>query len=216
MATEATRRVGGGRAAAKRAAVLAAARELFVVDGIERTSMDAVAARANVSKRTVYDYYGDKKSLFLSVLEDAGTSLLASLRAALDRHLSDAAPIGDLPALEDALTAFAVELGTTVIGSADYAAVFALVSEQRRTVAELQAHPLASLPEEALAERLGHFAGRGLLDAPDPRLAADHFNALTTLLAYSNEPDPTRADPDRVRRSMIDGVRAFVRAYGAR
>jgi TetR/AcrR family transcriptional repressor of mexJK operon len=71
-------------------------------------------------------------------------------------------------------------------------------------------------PEQAVAERLAHFAGLGLLDVPDPRLAADHFNALTTLLAYSNQPDPALADLDQVRQTMTDGVHAFVRAYAAR
>jgi TetR/AcrR family transcriptional regulator, mexJK operon transcriptional repressor len=49
-----------------------------------------------------------------------------------------------------------------------------------------------------------------------PRLAADHFNALTTLLAYKSQPDPAKADLDRVRQTMIDGVHAFIRACAAR
>jgi TetR/AcrR family transcriptional repressor of mexJK operon len=204
------------RPAQKRAAILAAARELFVRDGVERTSMDAVAARANVSKRTVYDYYGDKQGLLLGVIVDGGESLIASLRTALDRHLSDAADIRDIETLERALAAFAVDVGVTIIASADYATVFTLVAEQRSQLAGLNDHPLADAPEEAIAERLAHFAERGLLDAPDPRLAADHFNALTTLLAYSNQPDPARADLDQVRQTMIDGVHAFIRAYAAR
>jgi TetR/AcrR family transcriptional regulator, mexJK operon transcriptional repressor len=47
-------------------------------------------------------------------------------------------------------------------------------------------------------------------------LAADHFNALTTLLAYNNQPDPARANLDQVRQTMIDGVHAFIRAYAVR
>jgi TetR/AcrR family transcriptional regulator, mexJK operon transcriptional repressor len=204
------------RSAQKRAAILAAARELFVRDGVERTSMDAVAAQANVSKRTVYDYYGDKEGLLLGVIVDGGESLIASLRKALDRHLSDAQDIRDTETLERALAAFAVEVGVTIIGSADYATVFTLAAEQRSRLPRLQDHPLADAPEEAVAERLAHFTSLGLLDAPNPRLAADHFNALTTLLAYNNQPDPLHADLDQVRQTMIDGVHAFVRAYAAR
>jgi TetR/AcrR family transcriptional regulator, mexJK operon transcriptional repressor len=204
------------RSAQKRAAILAAARELFVRDGVERTSMDAVAALANVSKRTVYDYYGDKQGLLVGVIIDGGESLLASLRKALDRHLSDAAGIRDIETLERALAAFAIEVGVTIIASSDYATVFTLAAEERFRLPELQEHPLADAPEEAIAERLAHFTQLGLLDAPDPRLAADHFNALTTLLAYSNQPDRAQADLDRVRQTMIDGVHAFVRAYQTR
>ena len=55
-----------------------------------------------------------------------------------------------------------------------------------------------------------------LKDAPNPRLAADHFNALTTLLAYNSQPDRAKADLDRVRQTMVDGVHAFIRAYETR
>ncbi|GAA4180042.1 TetR/AcrR family transcriptional regulator [Gryllotalpicola koreensis] len=201
--------------AAKRAAILAAARELFVRDGVERTSMDAVATRAGVSKRTVYDYYGDKRGLLLGVIESAGESLVRTLRGALDAHLSDAAEIADVAGLERALVDFAIELGASMIGSSDYAAVLGLISENGAQLAELEDHPLAVAPEEALAERLAHFARAGLLNAPDPRLAADHFNGLTTLLAV-NLPASARNDATRIRQVMVDGAHAFMRAYGRR
>lgn len=201
--------------AAKRAAILLAARELFVRDGVERTSMDAVAARARVSKRTVYDYYGDKHHLLLGVIVDSGRSLLESLHRAIDEHLSNDAGIHDTASLERALTDFALQVGLTMIASADYAATFRLITENSTVLPELEGHPLAYQPEEAVAERLAHFTELGILDCPDPRLAADHFNALTTLLAYST-PYPAHTDTDRIRKTMIDGVHAFMRAYAKR
>ena len=48
----------------KRAAILEAAKRLFTESGFERTSMDAVAQEAGVSKLTVYSHFGDKDSLF--------------------------------------------------------------------------------------------------------------------------------------------------------
>ena len=48
----------------KRAAILKAAARLFVANGLDATSMDAVAAAAGVSKLTVYSHFGDKDSLF--------------------------------------------------------------------------------------------------------------------------------------------------------
>jgi len=194
---------------------MAAARELFVQDGVDRTSMDAVAARAGVSKRTVYDYYGDKRGLLLGVVLDAGESLVASLRTALDTHLSDTAEIDDTAALERAFTGFAIEIGSSMFGSSDYATTVKLISENHSLLPELEQHPLNSAPEEALAERIAHFAGTGLLDVEDPRLASDHFNALTTLLAWNNwiPGEPARGD---VQKVMTSGVHAFMRAYGAR
>lgn len=59
----------------KRESVLDAAVELFLSGGFDRTSMDAVAAHAGVSKTTVYAHFGDKLELFRAVTDRAGTSL---------------------------------------------------------------------------------------------------------------------------------------------
>ena len=48
----------------KRAAILDAAKLLFVKHGYTGTSMDAVASAARVSKLTVYSHFGDKDALF--------------------------------------------------------------------------------------------------------------------------------------------------------
>ncbi len=48
----------------KRAAILEAARKLFLTQGFERVSMDQIASEAGVSKLTVYSHFGDKDSLF--------------------------------------------------------------------------------------------------------------------------------------------------------
>ncbi|MER5432627.1 TetR/AcrR family transcriptional regulator [Streptomyces sp. NPDC002588] len=213
VGTEKTVREGSSE---KRKAILAAARDLFVHEGVDRVSMDAVAARAAVSKRTVYDYFGDKRRLFLAILSDTSESLSATGRRALDEHLPEGAPITTVPQLEAALTALAIELGTTIVGSADYAAGFALVAQERLRTPTTTDDIATAAVQEALAERLAHFVEAGLLDTDDPRLAGDHFFALTILLAYDRQPVPANPDPERVRQTMIDGVHAFIRAYATR
>jgi TetR/AcrR family transcriptional repressor of mexJK operon len=52
----------------KRAAILEAAKALFVRNAFAGTSMDAVAAEAGVSKLTVYSHFGDKDNLFREVI----------------------------------------------------------------------------------------------------------------------------------------------------
>ncbi|HEX5307087.1 MAG TPA: TetR/AcrR family transcriptional regulator [Dyella sp.] len=52
----------------KRAAILEAAKGLFVRNAFAGTSMDAVAAEAGVSKLTVYSHFGDKDNLFREVV----------------------------------------------------------------------------------------------------------------------------------------------------
>lgn len=53
----------------KRKQILASAAELFLSMGFERTSMDAVAQKSNVSKQTVYSHFKNKDALFLAVIE---------------------------------------------------------------------------------------------------------------------------------------------------
>ena len=76
MATDSTpepiaSRAGGRtRSETKRAAILESAGALFLSQGPEGTSMDAVAREAGVSKQTVYSHFGDKESLFAQCIEN--------------------------------------------------------------------------------------------------------------------------------------------------
>ena len=53
----------------KRAAILDAAKELFIEQGFNGVSMDEIAARASVSKLTVYSHFGDKDTLFSEAIQ---------------------------------------------------------------------------------------------------------------------------------------------------
>ncbi len=52
----------------KRAAILNAAVKTFDGDGFDRTSMDQIAATADVSKRTVYNHFASKEDLFDAIV----------------------------------------------------------------------------------------------------------------------------------------------------
>src|SRR6478609_7645918 len=80
----------------KRAAILSAARDLFLAHGFDRSSVDAVAARAEVSKRTVYDYFGDKHTLLRAVVDSVGQSLVTTVRRTLDDTLPEPAGAAEL------------------------------------------------------------------------------------------------------------------------
>lgn len=52
----------------KQDAVLAAAQEVFLESGYAAASMDAVAAKANVSKATIYAHFENKRALFEAMI----------------------------------------------------------------------------------------------------------------------------------------------------
>jgi TetR/AcrR family transcriptional repressor of mexJK operon len=89
------RSAGGGRD--KRGQVIDAAVELFLANGFDQTSMDAIAAHAGVSKTTVYAHYDDKLALFRSVVERSASELAVKLDEA--RLASDQDPETRLTAI---------------------------------------------------------------------------------------------------------------------
>ena len=52
----------------KNQAIIAAATQVFLKKGFESASMDEIAAVAEVSKRTVYQHFGNKEQLFQKIL----------------------------------------------------------------------------------------------------------------------------------------------------
>jgi len=53
--------------ARKKAAIIDAAIDLFQLNGYQGTNMDAIAAKAGVSKRTVYNHFPSKQDLFETI-----------------------------------------------------------------------------------------------------------------------------------------------------
>lgn len=49
--------------------ILETAKDAFLETGFERTSMDALAARAETSKRSLYSHFPTKQALFLAVID---------------------------------------------------------------------------------------------------------------------------------------------------
>ena len=58
--------------------------ELFATDGYERTTAEAVAAAAGVSKGAVFGYFGSKAGLFLAAYKAAASSFSKYLDAPAD------------------------------------------------------------------------------------------------------------------------------------
>ncbi|HJT91827.1 MAG TPA: TetR/AcrR family transcriptional regulator, partial [Mycobacterium sp.] len=89
-----------GRSAWKRQTILSAGRELFLSNGYQGTSVDQIAASAEVSKQTVYKHFGDKHELLLAIVDNA-------LESSVTPFLERIARMADTNDLETDLTALA-------------------------------------------------------------------------------------------------------------
>jgi AcrR family transcriptional regulator len=205
---------GLSRTDRKRLAILDAARALFLQHGYLGTSMDDVAARAQVSKQTVYKHFGDKRRMFVDLL----TGDMGGADAAV-AELAEAVPVTEH--LEEDLRQFArgylaavmqphlIRLRRVVIGEAE-------------RFPELAAAWYASGPQQAYATFAGWFEildRRGLLRVDDPVLAAQHFNWLVLSIplneAMARPVDDSLLDEHALRRYADEGVRVFLAAYRA-
>ncbi|WP_130797077.1 hypothetical protein [Streptomyces otsuchiensis] len=135
---------------------------------------------------------------------------------ALERHLPLDGALTTVGGLHDAITALVIEVGQALVGSAEYTAAFALVSQWRWQHPGSRDDVMTVSAEEALAGRIAHFTAAGLLDTDDPHTASHHLAAPTLLLAYNDQPDPATADSDHIRKIVTVGSRAFVRAHAVR
>ncbi|MTD53359.1 TetR/AcrR family transcriptional regulator [Amycolatopsis pithecellobii] len=189
----------------KQAAILDAAELLFVRDGYELTSVDAIAAEAKVSKRTVYDHFGDKRTLFEGVLTRVADALTTTVHTAIDEELTAGRD------LREGLTAFAMRVVTTAFPSSDYVAFQRLTSQGR--AAPVLPRAVHDQPEDLLEKRFTELAAGGEIQAPDAARATKHFTALTVLLALEElRTEPARAATE-IPGIIADGVDAFLRAY---
>jgi AcrR family transcriptional regulator len=172
--------------------------------------MDTVAREAGVSKRTVYDYYGDKRTLFLEVLGRSQAAYQAQFRDLLDRTLP-----ADSEDLEAALVAFGRAFSAGVAQTQERAAMVRLIVAEAAHFPELLERWRAVCPQQqTLADRLAHFAERGLLDVPDPLEAAGFLGILVSTQANNRTLYGTVPISSRELTALVtSGVRVFLRAY---
>jgi len=162
--------VGSALASPKRAAVVRAAKELFLAAGYGAVSMDMIASEAAVSKRTVYSHFPGKDALFGAVMADVCAAAIGTCAPA-DR-------------LEGAPREVLSWLGRTflrLIVSPPALAIFRIAAAESGRFPELGAVFYRSGPQrwsESLAAYLRAQDAAGRLRAPDPELAAAQFLAM--------------------------------------
>ncbi|MGP3955237.1 TetR/AcrR family transcriptional regulator C-terminal domain-containing protein [Nonomuraea sp. 3N208] len=203
-----------GRTARKRRAILNAATEVFLRHGYLGASMDEVAARAAVSKQTVYKQFEDKEHLFAEIILGTTVQLVEGLAQAYANTLDEAADVRqafrDLARrLLDSLTQPDVlQLRRLVIAEADR---FPDVSA---AWFEGAFHPALVL----LGESMTQLADRGMLrELPDPTLAAYQFAGLVMYKPMNQvmfAGTAARPAADELEHIADRAAEVFLAAYG--
>lgn len=192
--------------------VLAGALKLFATDGYTRASIDAIAATANVSTRTIYNRFGDKAGLFRAVIVDSADRVAQCQLGIIERHLDGVEDV------ERSLRAFARAWVAHDPGIAQH---FAIVRQVRAEIDHVPESVVRAWQEcgplrvrEALASRLQWLAEEGHLRVDDPDLAAAHLVQLVAGDIAVRSFDGARPLPPGEAERVADaGASAFLRAY---
>jgi AcrR family transcriptional regulator len=209
MAGRATRTRPAGGLADKRRAILDGALTIFARDGYTRASIDAIAAKAGVSTRTIYNHFQDKAELFQVVIKESASRVADAQIAVIESYLRKVTD------LEADLIEFGLAWVTPMPDYADHSALVRQINAEsghipRRAIKAWQeAGPRRVL--DALADRLARLSDRGLLDVDDPQRAAHHFAVLITVPNPSLQAG-TLSDDDR-GEMVAAGVRTFLYGY---
>jgi len=199
--------------AKKRSSIVKAAHDLFLDKGYELTSMDDIAARAKVSKPTVYNHFRDKEALYAEVVR-ATTDNVESLVSLVTRSLADSEDF-ESSLLDLARTFLAalmqpqmLKLRRMVIANA----------ERFPEVGRLWYEQGFERVLQSLSDCFEHLAVRSVLKLDDPMVAANHFVGLLLWIPinkamFTGDPVSSKAAHERY---ASNAVRAFLAAYSKR
>lgn len=206
---------GTARSDQRRQAIIRAATEVFLQHGYLGATTDEVAARASVSKQTLYKHFADKHTLFADVILATTVHVAEGLSGAVARRLEDTddvfAALRGLARewMSGLLQPDVVRLRRLVIAEADR------FPEVGQAWFDRGFGPSLSI----LAEALERLAARGLLrNLSDPTLAASQFAGLVMYMPMNQamfagtRQIPAAAEISRIAESA---VAVFLAAYGS-
>jgi AcrR family transcriptional regulator len=136
--------------------ILAVASELFLAEGYGATSIEAVAQRARISKRTFYHRFPDKAALFEAVVR----RIVQNLRPPAGTPLYDEGSLEEVLrrlarlTLRAALTPMAVALNRLMVAEAQRFPELAAIAAREGSLAEAVGRIAALLEHEVRAGRL--------------------------------------------------------------
>ena len=188
--------------------ILEAAQKHFNEHGLERASVDAIAADAGVAKMTVYNNFGSKERLFQAVVRDRSATVVAGFAGA--GALDPEQP-------EKALLAIGARFLALVRGDALGAlrAVYGVAGAQPEVCRALyEEGPERVNGELAAYLRRAHSAGT--LKVRNPLQAADLFLSMFMGSGHIRGMLKLGMPDSREDKALLrEAVRVFMAAYGA-
>ena len=213
MELQASATAESGRSDRRRQAIINAATEVFLRHGYVGATTDEVAARAAVSKQTLYKHFADKQRLFAEVILETTVQLVDRLSTVAGTLLDTADVRSGLRELADGLLRGLLDpdvlrLRRLVITEADRFPDVGRDWFDRGFDRSLV----------VLGESLQRLADRGLLHRlDDPTLAAYQFAGLVMYQPMNQAMfagTGALPSPDSLDRIADTAVEAFLRAYG--
>lgn len=213
MSTEAapTTRPPGGRPD-KRQSILTGAKAVFAELGYTGASIDAIAKRANVSTRTIYNHFRDKPELFHATMMASTYAVSDALMHIIDRHFRK------ITDLEADLIAFGCDF---VLSKRDFAEHFAMMAQVKtewssvpESAARMWRQAGPDRINDELTRRLRQLSQRGTLRIDNPGQAAGHLQSLV----WGSLPadfDAETTPHEEILANVTSGVRVFLYGYAA-
>lgn len=191
----------------KDVAILNAASQLFLKHGYARTSMDAIAREAAVTKQTVYSYFKNKDQLFTEMV-----ALMCQKHTPSEILLSDERKT--LEELLHCLGAGFLKLITSREGLATTRLVMS-EAERRPRLAHMFYDTGPKRMHAMIATVLDKKAERSGLAISDSHKAAEYFYSLLKgpyqlRMALHIKPSPSRTE---LEAHVTEAVRLFMRMY---
>jgi TetR/AcrR family transcriptional regulator, mexJK operon transcriptional repressor len=202
-----TARMGRRVDPAKEVAILAAARTAFLEQPYDRVSMDSVAARAGVSKVTIYAKYQSKEVLFIAAMNEGCAAIYNKTK----EDAQSGAP------LDQALSYLGVNFMTMILAPemAALHGVMIQVAQDRPEITSQYYQVVVEASIATLAETLQIATKRGVFACTDARQAAVQFIAMVQgVYRYENELGVSQPHSLDELTAYIDAcVAMFLRAY---
>jgi TetR/AcrR family transcriptional regulator, mexJK operon transcriptional repressor len=179
----------------------------FAELGFERASVDAIAARAGVSKATLYNHFADKSALFVACFSEGVETMCGELKALLAETSDD---------LEKTLQRagermISVFVSPEALGLHRAATEAASFPEVRRMFFERG----ACVTFESIAAYLARWAERGALSMDDPHAAAVQFVMMChgDLVMKVRLGVVEKPSAEQIRETVRRAVETFLRAF---